>query len=457
MHALSLVGLGLLASTIECTGEVPKRFSVPARRQKEGLRRRDGNEATATEHVVVDFAFGGQLIPMSIDSGSSFTLVASTLDINKQEIEVLPALFNPNTSSTYHDENDPSDAYDCSGNSATCVMGVDDVATAGLTATGMSFGVASHVENGVFASGQAGSIGFGRQSGDPTTWMPRDQTFWLNTGANLDLPYLFAIDLYENKNGTFDFGFIDTNRYTGDITYGSMDTSMTNWNFNFTAFNIGTGTSQTVDTFTGIVDTGGPNIGLPSYIVNPYFDSIGGSPSSGNSHTFPCSAYPPPDLTLNLQDGGQLVLNGSFLAYPPDQYSSGETCYGRLDDSEQTAYNLGASFFDQKFVIFDHANARVGFADKRQDGQPQGVQATSTTLSSTGTAMTVASTGSASATQTPSGTGSLTSPTSSPSASTTSTGPTSATTSSGAIQARGVWNPSEMFIFYLLASVLYYI
>ena len=371
--------LGFLASTLDCVQTVPKHFSIPVRREP-SLHRRDGNEATATQDVVVDFTFGRQIIPVSLDSGSTFTYVASTLDTHPSETSILPTLFNPNTSSTYHDENDPNDAFSCDGNDVDCFMGVDNIATAGLTANGMSFGVAKHVKPGVFGSGQAGTLGFGRQADDPSTWLPRDQPFWLRAGAGLEEPYLFTVDIYNNQNGTFDFGYIDTAKFTGDITFGSIDTSRTNWNIKLTGFAIGSGANQTVETFTGVVDTGGPNIGLPTYVVNPYFDSIGGAPSPGNSHTYPCSAYPPPDLVLQLADGGQLVLDGTFLVEPPD--GSSETCNGRLDDSEQTAYNLGASVLDQKFVVFDHANARIGFADKRRDGQPEGMQPIVVTLSS---------------------------------------------------------------------------
>lgn len=255
------------------------------------------------------------------------------------------------------------DAYNCGGQQTVCAMGLDDISTAGLTAKQMAFGVTSKLGPGTFSSGQAATMGFGRQNGDPTTWLPRDQAFWYRAGSKLPLPYLFAVDIYGNKNGTFDFGYIDKNKYKGDITYAKMDTSKTNWNFNMTGFTIGNGSQQNIPAFTGVVDTGGPNIGLPAAIVNPYFQSFGGTPTSGNSHDYPCSAYPPPDLTLDIQGGGKLVLNGTYLVQPPDG-SGSKTCHGRLDDSQQTAYNLGASVLDQKFVIFDHQNQRIGFAEK---------------------------------------------------------------------------------------------
>lgn len=69
-----VVIVSLLAYIVESTAAPPKRFSIPARRLPRELNRRDGIEAGATEHVVVDFTFGGQTIPVSLDSGSSFTV-----------------------------------------------------------------------------------------------------------------------------------------------------------------------------------------------------------------------------------------------------------------------------------------------------------------------------------------------------------------------------------------------
>lgn len=395
MH-LELTTLALLAGAVGSVAAVtPKRFSVPANRVRTSLQPRAQNQhqADSTNHVVVDFTFGGQKIPVAIDTGSTFTWTASTLDKNHQDTASLPTLYNPNISSTYHDENKPNDAYDCSGHGSTCFMGVDNVATAGLTANGMAFGVATQISQGVFASGQAATMGFGRQANAPSTWLPRDQTFWLRTGANLEMPYLFAVNIYQDRNGTFDFGFIDTAKYTGELTFVPMDTTQSNWNFQMNGFAIGKGSKQTVDKFAGVVDTGGPNLGLPSSVVDPYFKSFGGKATTGNSHTYPCSAYPPPNLTLYLEGGKKLVLNSTFLVDPPD--GSGTTCNGRIDDSVQTGYNIGACVLDQKFVVFDHANSRIGFADKREAGQPAGVApsppgpstkgpAASTTTGSTG-------------------------------------------------------------------------
>ena len=105
---------------------------------------------------------------MSVDSGTSFMYTASTLVTNTSITENPPTLFNPNASTTYHDENGPADACNCGGDPNFCVMGVDNVSVAGtgLVAEGMAFGVASKLGSNTFNSGQAGTIGMGRQPGD---------------------------------------------------------------------------------------------------------------------------------------------------------------------------------------------------------------------------------------------------------------------------------------------------
>jgi len=132
-----------------------------------------------------------------------------------------------------------------------------------------------------------------------------------------------------------------------------------------TGFAIGEdGDEVSVTPFRGVVDTGGPNMGLPKEIVEPYFASFGGVPAAGASHIFPCDRYPPPALVLKMVSGDSLVLNSTWLVAGAISPWNNGSCHGRVDDSLQTSYNIGACVLDQKFVVFDHANSRIGFADK---------------------------------------------------------------------------------------------
>jgi hypothetical protein len=147
-----------------------KHFSVPARRARTlPLERRAAyGTAVADEHVVVDFLVGGQAIPVALDSGSSFFWTASTRATDADVLAELPAVFDPAASPTYRDEDDPADAYDCGNDRTACAMGLDtvEIPDTGLVAENMAFGVATRVGDGVFQSGQAATMGMGRQPGD---------------------------------------------------------------------------------------------------------------------------------------------------------------------------------------------------------------------------------------------------------------------------------------------------
>ena len=138
-----------------------------------------------------------------------------------------------------------------------------------------------------------------------------------------------------------------------------MDTTVSNWNFQMSGYLIGEdGDEVSVTPFLGVVDSGGPNMGLPKEIVEPYFASFGGFAVEGNSHAYPCDQYPPPDLVLKMASGDSLILNSTWLVDGSTSPWNNGTCMGRVDDSAQTTYNIGACVIDQKYVIFDHYHSR---------------------------------------------------------------------------------------------------
>jgi aspergillopepsin I len=56
------------------------------------------------------------------------------------------------------------------------------------------------------------------------------KTFFDNVKSSLAKP-LFAATLKHNAPGTYDFGFIDSSRYTGKIAYTDVDSSQGFWMF----------------------------------------------------------------------------------------------------------------------------------------------------------------------------------------------------------------------------------
>ena len=60
---------------------------------------------------------------------------------------------------------------------------------------------------------------------------PKAQTTFFDTvKSQLDAP-LFAVTLKHQAPGSYDFGFIDHSKYTGDLTYADVDSSQGFWMF----------------------------------------------------------------------------------------------------------------------------------------------------------------------------------------------------------------------------------
>jgi aspergillopepsin I len=65
------------------------------------------------------------------------------------------------------------------------------------------------------------------------TVTPKSQTTFFDTAINEGVlsENLFAVDLKKGAPGSYDFGFIDSSKYTGDITYTDVDSSQGFWGF----------------------------------------------------------------------------------------------------------------------------------------------------------------------------------------------------------------------------------
>lgn len=75
------------------------------------------------------------------------------------------------------------------------------------------------------------------------------KTFFDNVKSSLSQP-LFAVALKHNAPGVYDFGFTDSSKYTGSITYTDVDNSQGFWSFTADSYAIGSESSS--DSITGI-------------------------------------------------------------------------------------------------------------------------------------------------------------------------------------------------------------
>lgn len=68
----------------------------------------------------------------------------------------------------------------------------------------------------------------------------RENTFFENAKLQLKLP-LFAAVLKHDAVGSYDFGFINQSKYTGELSYVDVDSSRGHWSFNVSGYDLGSG------------------------------------------------------------------------------------------------------------------------------------------------------------------------------------------------------------------------
>lgn len=75
------------------------------------------------------------------------------------------------------------------------------------------------------------------------TVQPESQsTFFDNVQSNLASP-VFCADLKYEAPGVYDFGFIDSSKHTGSVTYTPVDNSQGFWGFTASGYAVGSGST----------------------------------------------------------------------------------------------------------------------------------------------------------------------------------------------------------------------
>jgi hypothetical protein len=194
------------------------------------------------------------------------------------------------------------------------------------------------------------------------TVSPTKAKTWFDTvHSTLALP-VFSLGLKYHAAGTYDFGFIDTAKYTGTITYVNVITSSGFWEFTSTGYAVGTGTvvKTSID---AIADSGTTLLYLPTAVVRAYYAKVTGSSNSATygGYVFPCSATLP-SFTAVI-GGVNQVVPGKYINYAPVTTGS-STCYGGIQDNTGIGFSIfGDIFLKSKYVIHELSSTpRLGFA-----------------------------------------------------------------------------------------------
>lgn len=272
--------------------------------------------------------------------------------------------FDPNKSSTFRTV--PRATWSISygdGSSASGKVGTDEVDVGGVIVPNQAVELASKL-SASFATGDGDGL-LGLSFSSINTVKPKQQlTFFDNAAPNLAEP-LFTCDLRPGRPGTYDFGFIDNAKYTGDLAYTPVNADQGFWEFTSPGYKIGTGRFKSAP-ITAIADTGTTLILIDDAIVQAYYAAV---PSSVNDqqqggYTFPCSATLP-DFTFRVNSNYDAVIPGSLVNFAPID-NSGTTCFGGIQGNQGLGLSIfGDIMYKAQFVVHDGANPpRLGFAKK---------------------------------------------------------------------------------------------
>ncbi|KAL1598932.1 Aspartic protease snp2 [Paraconiothyrium brasiliense] len=249
------------------------------------------------------------------------------------------------------------------GSGAAGTVYADKVVVGGVTATSQAVEAATSVSSAFSSDTDTDGL-LGLSFSSLNTVRPTAQkTFFDTVKSSLAQP-LFAADLKYHTAGTYDFGYIDSSKYTGAITYTNVDTSQGWWQFSFSGYSIGSG-STVSSTINGIADTGTTLLYLPTAVVKAYYAKVTGATNSATygGYVFSCSATLP-DFTLTL-NGVKQRVPGKYINYSPVQTGS-STCFGGIQTNDGIGFSIfGDIFLKSKYVIFESATTpRIGFADQ---------------------------------------------------------------------------------------------
>lgn len=302
-----------------------------------------------------------------IDTGSFYTWVYGT---NCDSVECsLHTRFDANESTTAQTTNNNFSIAYTSG-TVKGVITKDLFSFAGFQSP-QQFGLASVVDSSFAHFSIDGILGLPARDKSPTDFPGVVSTLYKQ---KLISKPIFGINLGRgsdpNDEGSFSIGGIDQTKYTGDITYVSLNNGSSSlfWEIPIgglfiEGYSIDLGGSRTA-----IVDTGTTLLVMPPEDALKLHGYISGTRTDGSNFVIPCNT----SLQLELE-----FNNKKFVISPEDYvgvaYSKGENddgsdslCISNIQGMQfdNNRWILGDVFLKNVYSVYDMEEHRVGFGTK---------------------------------------------------------------------------------------------
>ncbi|KAB5576303.1 penicillopepsin [Coniochaeta sp. 2T2.1] len=302
---------------------------------------------------------GGQTLNLDFDSGSSDLWVFNS-QLSAKALAGRDIVYDPAQSSSFKMIQDASFSISYGdGSGAAGNVGTDTVVIGGATVTQQAVELATAVSQS-FVSDTANNGLLGLAFSKLNTVQPQQQkTFFDNVLPSLAEP-VFTADLRKNAVGAYEFGRVDTTKFTGDMAWIPVNTTQGFWQFATSGFAVGDGQQQTTGTAQAIADTGTTLILTSQEVADGYYSQVTGAQNDAQvgGVTFPCDAELP-DLILDVGGVYQARVKGEDINFAQVE---GNTCFGGLQPTTSELQIWGDIFFKSQFVAFNGGNNSLGMA-----------------------------------------------------------------------------------------------
>lgn len=307
---------------------------------------------------------GGQTLNLDFDTGSADLWVYSTLQPTTQQSG--HSVYNPKDGTSTLKSGYTWDIQYGDGSSASGTVYADKVIVGAVTATSQAVEAATSVSSAFLSDTDSDGL-LGLAFSSINTVEPTPQTTFFDTVKSSLAQKLFTATLKKGAPGSYDFGFINTAKYTGALTYVNVNTANGFWEFTATGYAIGTGSTVSTS-YDSIADTGTTLLYLPSAVVTAYYKKVSGATYSSTygGYVFPCKSTLPSFSAV--MGGAKHTVPGSYINYAP---VTSTTCFGGIQANTGIGFSIfGDIFLKSQFVVFSTTGTtpQLGFA--QQTGLP---------------------------------------------------------------------------------------
>ena len=363
MPASSVPASSVPASSVPASSAPPAASSAPPSSGGNGKGEVSASPEQNDSEYLSPVTIGGQKLNLDFDTGSADLWVYSTRMPSSESAG--HSTFDPSKSGTWSEYHGSWTISYGDGSTAQGSVGFDTVNVGGAVVQKQCVELAEQV-SGSFGQdpNNDGLLGLGFSVINQVQPQPQ-KTFFENIMGDLDSP-VFTANLEEDASGTYEFGSIDSTKYTGDIHYTPVQTESGYWQFDSKTYSIGGNTQSCTTCSPAIADTGTSLILVDQDVADAYWKQVNGAQysSADGGYVYSCSTTLP-DFGVAIGSGYTATVKGADLQYA----QQGGLCFGGIQGTGQSVgQNVPQIFGDvllkQYFAVFDGGQKRFGIAEK---------------------------------------------------------------------------------------------